>query len=86
MRFLGRMIGKTSWSLSSRAGHALGVILPLAGGIAMVLWAGAGASLQPAPSHMAFDPFSASDMEEVVASYCVRCHGERRTEGDSGST
>ena len=81
MRFLGRMIGKTSWILSSRAGHALGVIMPLTGGVAMVLWAGTGTSLQPAPSHMAFDPYSASDVEEVVASYCVRCHGERRTEG-----
>ena len=74
MRFLGRMIGKTSWVLSSRAGHALGVMLPLTGGVAMVLWAGAGASPQPPPSHMAFDPFTASDVEEVVASYCVGCH------------
>ena len=74
MRFVGRMIRKTSRILGSRAGHALGVILPLTGGVAMVLWAGAGASLQPAPSHMAFDPFSASDVEEVVASYCVACH------------
>ena len=72
MRVLGRMIGKTSWILSSRAGHALGVMLPLTGGVAMILWAGA--SPQPARSHMAFDPFTASDVEEVVASYCVGCH------------
>ncbi len=72
MRFVGRMIRKTSRILGSRAGHALGVMLPLTGGVAMVLWAGA--SPQPAPSHMAFDPFSASDVEEVVASYCVACH------------
>ena len=38
----------------------------------MVLWAGA--SPQPARSHMAFDAYTVSDVEEVVASYCVACH------------
>ena len=46
----------------------------------MALWDGF-ASLPSAPSFVASEPFSASDVEEVVESYCVVCHNETLTSG-----
>ena len=46
----------------------------------MALWGGF-ASLPSAPSFAAPEPFSASDVEEVVESHCVMCHNETLTSG-----
>ncbi len=67
-------------AVHARAGNASILFLLLTGGVTMALW-GAFSTIPPAPSFTTPERFSASDVEEVMASYCVACHNNALMSG-----
>ena len=77
MRFHSRVKGEKPRSRRARAGSAAVSSLLLSGGVAAAVMGALAAPPPSAPRPVAAqDPFTASDVREVVDTYCVACHND----------